>query len=87
VKAIRVYATAERPTPGSLVTSASSPFAPTTYGCSDFRGQRRGNPMPDCVVREVGHRLPESQDVDPAECGAREHLLSESTRGGTPYTG
>ena len=68
-------------------TTGSNPLAPTTYGYSDFRGQRRGNPMPDCVVREVGRRLPESQDVEPAERGAREHLLSESIRGGTPCPG
>jgi hypothetical protein len=68
-------------------TTGSNPLAPTTYGYSDFRGQRRGNPMPDCVVREVGRRLPESQDVDLAECDAREHLLSESIRGGTPCPG
>jgi len=31
------------------------------------RGKCRGNPTPDYVVREVDRRLPESQDLDPAE--------------------
>ena len=50
-------------------------------------GSGRDNPMSDCVARKVNRRLPESQDVDLAGRGTREHLLSEAARGGTPCTG